>query len=75
MVHPQGNEEFTHTAKLSSLSALKTLQNKPAMLAEEKEMETILRLTSTSPLKTGKLSSGISPIWKLQTRLLRPISP
>ena len=31
---PQGNKEFTHTAKMSSLSALKTLQNKPAMAKE-----------------------------------------
>ena len=31
---PQGSKEFTHTAKMSSLSALKTLQNKPAMAKE-----------------------------------------
>ena len=31
---PQGSREFTHTAKMSSLSALKTLQNKPAMAKE-----------------------------------------
>merc|ERR1712112_141768 len=31
---PQGNKEFTHTAKMSSLSALKTLQDKPAMARE-----------------------------------------
>ena len=31
---PQGNREFTHTAKMSSLSALKTLQSRPAMAKE-----------------------------------------
>merc|ERR1712041_31383 len=31
---PQGNKEFTHTAKMSSLSALRTLQDKPAMAKE-----------------------------------------
>ena len=31
---PQGSKEFTHTAKMSSLSALKTLQDKPAMAKE-----------------------------------------
>ena len=31
---PQGNEEFTHTAKMSSLSALRTLKDKPAMARE-----------------------------------------
>ena len=31
---PQGNEEFTHTAKMSSLSALRTLMDKPAMARE-----------------------------------------
>ena len=31
---PQGTREFTHTAKMSSLSALKTLKDKPAMAAE-----------------------------------------
>ena len=31
---PQGTREFVHTAKMSSLSALKTLQDKPDMVAE-----------------------------------------
>ena len=31
---PQGNKEFTYTAKMSSLSALRTLQDKPAMAKE-----------------------------------------
>merc|ERR1712089_63963 len=31
---PQGNKEFTYTAKMSSLSALRTLQDKPAMAEE-----------------------------------------
>ena len=31
---PQGTREFTHTAKMSSLSALKTLKDKPVMAAE-----------------------------------------
>ena len=31
---PQGSKEFTHTAKMSSLSALKALQSRPAMAKE-----------------------------------------
>ena len=31
---PQGSREFTHMAKMSSLSALKTLQSRPAMAKE-----------------------------------------
>ena len=31
---PQGNKEFIHSAKMSSLSALRTLQDKPYMAAE-----------------------------------------
>ena len=31
---PQGNKEFTYTAKMSSLSALRTLKDKPAMAKE-----------------------------------------
>ena len=31
---PQENREFTHTAKMSSLSALRTLQDKPTMAKE-----------------------------------------
>merc|ERR1712089_72690 len=31
---PKGNKEFTYTAKMSSLSALRTLQDKPAMAKE-----------------------------------------
>ena len=66
-------QEFTYRTKLRDLNQATAELDR--LLAEEKEMEKILRLTSTSPLKTGKLSSGTSPIWKLQTRLPRPISP
>ena len=31
---PQGSREFTHSAKMSSLVALRTLQDKPAMAEE-----------------------------------------